>query len=388
MKYEKAKDSEKEKTHAGLARARSNPNAAFGGPYKEFFELHHTVGNRAIGSLVQAKLKVSQPDDPLEKEADRIAGQVMRMSDSEAIPVHLMDFEKVKRQLVEVEGEENLVNTKVESRGLTEITADLEASINSIKSHGKPLPESERAFFETRLGYDLSRVRIHDGNKASELAKALDARAFTQGNDIGFGVGQYSPGTDEGRHLIAHELVHVRQQQKNLVSNRVTQRQSKSKDDPFVRRIDEMSKDPEAAWVPKHIWGLLKLYVRMGYLGEDKPHWLKRIKSGEPYWTDIVLLWQRRMEGGVYQYSIQLYKEYPTAIDYWSKVKRFEEREAARAAGAAASWNAKMWDVLSKGLLSVDEASREIRKAEWTYILYTTLGATASAAAAFYPVYK
>src|SRR5262249_2600511 len=38
------------------------------------------------------------------------------------------------------------------------------------------------------------------------------ALAFTVGRDIVFGRGQYSPGTFEGRRLIAHELAHVVQQ--------------------------------------------------------------------------------------------------------------------------------------------------------------------------------
>src|SRR5437868_5127115 len=40
----------------------------------------------------------------------------------------------------------------------------------------------------------------------------LGARAFTFGNDIFFGAGHYAPAKTEGRFLLAHELVHVRQQ--------------------------------------------------------------------------------------------------------------------------------------------------------------------------------
>lgn len=41
-----------------------------------------TEGGHAVGSLLQTKLKIGQPNDKYEKEADRVADQVMRMSDT------------------------------------------------------------------------------------------------------------------------------------------------------------------------------------------------------------------------------------------------------------------------------------------------------------------
>ncbi len=60
---------------------------------------------------------------------------------------------------------------------------------------------------------DLSRVRIHADARAGASAQAVDARAYTVGNDIVFNHGQYRPETSEGRWLLAHELTHVAQQQ-------------------------------------------------------------------------------------------------------------------------------------------------------------------------------
>lgn len=76
---------------------------------------------------------------------------------------------------------------------------------------GAPLPAAERAFFEPRFGADLSVVRIHSGGPGDRAARAMDARAFTLGADIGFAAGEYRPGTREGRHLLAHEIAHARQ---------------------------------------------------------------------------------------------------------------------------------------------------------------------------------
>lgn len=76
---------------------------------------------------------------------------------------------------------------------------------------GAPLAAAERAFFEPRFGADLSKVRIHAGPAGAAASQALGARAFTLGTDIGFAAGEYRPGTSEGRHLLAHEIAHVRQ---------------------------------------------------------------------------------------------------------------------------------------------------------------------------------
>jgi hypothetical protein len=77
---------------------------------------------------------------------------------------------------------------------------------------GLPLPEPARIPFESQFGCDFSDVRIHDDSRSVDMAKALDARAFTFGNNIVFDKGEYRPGSVEGQKLVAHELVHVTQQ--------------------------------------------------------------------------------------------------------------------------------------------------------------------------------
>jgi hypothetical protein len=80
------------------------------------------------------------------------------------------------------------------------------------KGGGSPLPTDLRADMETHLGADFSSVRVHDGAQAAESAKAVQARAYTVGDDLVFNTGAYSPGTDDGRRTLAHELTHVVQQ--------------------------------------------------------------------------------------------------------------------------------------------------------------------------------
>jgi hypothetical protein len=85
------------------------------------------------------------------------------------------------------------------------------------KGGGAPLPADVRTDMEAHLDADLSDVRVHSGGAAAESAKAVQARAYTVGNDVVFGSGAYEPGTDQGRHTLAHELTHVVQQRSGPV---------------------------------------------------------------------------------------------------------------------------------------------------------------------------
>ena len=87
----------------------------------------------------------------------------------------------------------------------------LEAKIRSIRGVGEPLTASQRDFFEPRFGMDFSAIRLHTGSGAGELARSLEARAFTFGSEIVFGESEYNPGSPAGLHLLAHELAHVQQ---------------------------------------------------------------------------------------------------------------------------------------------------------------------------------
>ena len=78
---------------------------------------------------------------------------------------------------------------------------------------GVPLPAPTRAYFERRLGGDLSRVRLHDSAGAAGLAVSLGAKAVTLGTDIYFAPGRLAPATLAGQRLLAHELTHSLQSQ-------------------------------------------------------------------------------------------------------------------------------------------------------------------------------
>jgi hypothetical protein len=93
------------------------------------------------------------------------------------------------------------------------MSATVPASVTAVlRGSGQGLAPDMRAFVEPRLGHDLSGVRVHADESAARSARDVNALAYTVGQDIVFGAGQYRPADPEGRRLITHELVHVVQQ--------------------------------------------------------------------------------------------------------------------------------------------------------------------------------
>jgi len=90
---------------------------------------------------------------------------------------------------------------------------DATPMVNSVlAAPGQPLDATTRGFFSARFGHDFGKVRVHTGTDAERSARDVNAQAYTVGHDIVFGSSRFSPGTHDGRRLIAHELTHVVQQ--------------------------------------------------------------------------------------------------------------------------------------------------------------------------------
>lgn len=147
---------------------------------------------------IQTSLRVNEPSDRWEREADRVADQVM--SGSQATIQDSPQPPRISRK--EKTPATAGVATGHPSR--TTNSLDLGPSVS--------LPKSAQNYFGNRLGQDLSGVRVHNSQQAHRAAESLNAKAFTSGNHITFAKGQYQPQTRSGKHLIAHELTHVIQQ--------------------------------------------------------------------------------------------------------------------------------------------------------------------------------
>lgn len=144
-------------------------------------------------TMLQRKLTMGADNDPLEREADRIAGQVMAAPVATALSV---------------------ASSRIQSAGQQTGQMDsIPASVDHVLTgSGRPLDLALRQDMEQRFGHDFSKVRVHTGDTAAQSAREVSAHAYTVGHDIVFGTGRFVPGTFDGRRLIAHELTHVLQQ--------------------------------------------------------------------------------------------------------------------------------------------------------------------------------
>lgn len=177
---------------------------------------------QAAAPVLQKKTMIGPVDDPLEREADQVADQVMRMPDpTEFIssgPTQVSrkcahcEEEKLQRKCASCEAEEKLQR---KADGASGAQAYAPPIVHSVLSQpGQPLDRATRSYFEPRFGRDFSQVRVHSGvSVAAEAARAVDAIAYTIGNDIVFDSGRFQPQSLQGKRLLAHELTHVVQQQ-------------------------------------------------------------------------------------------------------------------------------------------------------------------------------
>jgi len=156
-------------------------------------DLHRHAGNQAIqglfrSGLLQAKLALGDIDDPAEREADAVAARIM------GAPANNQAF---------------LQRVPHHDSAPTNVSGIVEQVVHS---YGRPLDPATRSLFESRFGRDFGHVRVHTGAEAAASARSINALAYTAGSDIVFAHGRYSPRTDDGKRLLAHELAHTIQQ--------------------------------------------------------------------------------------------------------------------------------------------------------------------------------
>ena len=143
---------------------------------------------------LQKQLMIGASNDPLEREADRVADQVMGSSASPTVTRRTPQIQRYSRD-VEAEG------------------GAAPASVDAVlASPGRPMDPALREDMEQRFGYDFSGVRVHSDEAAERSARDVQAHAYTVGSNIVFSKDRFAPGTHEGRRLIAHELTHIVQQ--------------------------------------------------------------------------------------------------------------------------------------------------------------------------------
>jgi hypothetical protein len=201
-----------------------------------------------------------------------------------------------------------------------EVPSDIEESIPAWKGGGQPLPPTVRSFFEPRFEHDFSGVKVHTDAKATEWARRLSALAFTVGPNVVFGEGQYAPDTEVGRRILAHELTHVVQQDREirprlqrfaaeLDANKVYIRPEKGDTDADLdrvlcpgikdRKIAGRKRIDVTACLPEGVVKALSLgpyncadFVRQAFGGTPPKEALK------VDWFDPVILWKELLKSG------------------------------------------------------------------------------------------
>ena len=155
---------------------------------------------------LQTKLRIGKANDSYEQEADSLSEQIMRMPEP-----------NLGRK------QNGIIASPLVQRRASRSTSGLDEAPpivhEVLKSPGEPLHAATRAFFEPRFGHDFSHVRVHTGPQANESARAVNATAYTIGQNMVFDAGMYQPHSSRGSRLLAHELTHVAQQSTGVFSN-------------------------------------------------------------------------------------------------------------------------------------------------------------------------
>jgi outer membrane protein OmpA-like peptidoglycan-associated protein len=175
----------------------------------------HRAHETGVPRFLQRKLAIGKANDHFEQEADRVAGEVMRSPKTNA--GSLKGADQTVQRTCACGGGCN--NCKKKRLSLKRQSANSHEAVESpasvdrvLHSSGQPLDTTTRAFMEPRFGYDFGNVRLHTDSAAARSARDVNALAFTVGNHIAFGAGQYVSGSAQSNRLLAHELAHVVQQ--------------------------------------------------------------------------------------------------------------------------------------------------------------------------------
>lgn len=157
---------------------------------------------RQKGLALPTKLKVNEPGNVYEREADRITDQVMNGTPSS------------RRAVNNVPSRIQRFSSSSGRPGRRTGVAAPSGSVNqALVGPGRPLEPALRQDMERRFDYDFSRVRVHSDLAAEQSAREIHAQAYTVGHHLVFRAGKFAPETHEGRRLLAHELTHVVQQE-------------------------------------------------------------------------------------------------------------------------------------------------------------------------------
>lgn len=177
------------------------------------------------GLVVQRKMTLGEVGDRYEEEADRLAPQLVRQINSSDFGKQPNNAEaglKGKTPTMQLQALRPTLQLKGESTEGS-VSPAIESAIHSSRGGGQPLEPRLQQRLGQMMEVDFSGVRVHTDARADQLNQALNARAFTTGQDLFFKQGEYQPGNWGGQELIAHELTHAVQQGVSTSNNGTSQ---------------------------------------------------------------------------------------------------------------------------------------------------------------------
>jgi len=190
-------------------RSRPTPSRAHqdGSSSHRVLELQESAGNAAVIRMLgaaQLKLVVGSASDGYEREADRVAHQVIQT---------------LRTGVTEPADDEVTAASAGIARSVAVVGAeggtadpDVESQIGAAHGGGRRLDGSTLTRMESAFSADFGAVRVHTGPSVDGLNSSLQSRAFTLGSDIFVRGSDFKPGTSGGDELLAHELTHTIQQ--------------------------------------------------------------------------------------------------------------------------------------------------------------------------------
>lgn len=152
-----------------------------------------------------------------------------------------VEAQKANEQTAPKKEEEKKKDDKMIQRKEANAASQMISSSGSLvgtNGGGTALPAAQNDYFSHAMGFDFSGVKIHTGTAAEHSAQAVNAKAYTLGNNIVFGAGQYQPETADGKRLLAHELAHVAQQGQENQLNRKVAPHDELQDEPRISIVE------------------------------------------------------------------------------------------------------------------------------------------------------
>ncbi len=218
---------------------------------------------------VQPGLKVGAPNDPYEKEADRMAEKVMRMP--------LLSFTggggirpegNPNRQVQRNEDDSEEIQTKPvpglqrTAEGGMQTSAGFTSRLKSSDA-GSPLSAPVKQSMESAFQADFSPVKIHTGTEAASLSSEIGAQAFAYQNHIYFNENKYNPESSEGKFLLAHELTHTVQQGASKTVQRDAEDEA-PKEESFLDKLKKGFESVLQTILPANIFDI---YIKIKNVG-------------------------------------------------------------------------------------------------------------------------